>query len=79
MAAETLGKWIDDLQASGKYTFLRAEAIRGSALTPDGVKKALQQLVRHRRVVKIKDYFYVVVPLEYVKAARRRPRGSCGI
>jgi predicted transcriptional regulator of viral defense system len=62
---ETLENWIDGLQASGKYTFLRAEAISGSGLSSDGVKKALQRLARRGRVVKLKDYFYVVVPLEY--------------
>jgi predicted transcriptional regulator of viral defense system len=68
MAAITLEKWVDDLQARGKYTFLRAEAISGSGLSPEAVKKALQRLVRRRRVAKVKDYFYVVVPLEYLSA-----------
>lgn len=68
MAAETLEKWIDSLQASGKYTFLRAEAVTGSELSPDGVKKALQRLARRGRVAKLKDYFYVIVPLEYLNA-----------
>jgi len=68
MAAKTLEGWIDALQARGRYTFLRAEAIAGSGLSAEGVKKALQRLVERRRVVKVKDYFYVVVPLEYRNA-----------
>ena len=66
----TLEQWINSLQAKGRYTFLRGEAITGSGLSPDAVKKALQRLARRGRVVKIKDYFYVIVPLEYATAAR---------
>jgi len=32
------------------------------------VKKALQRLARRGRVLKVKDYFYVIVPLEYQTA-----------
>ncbi|HOW70443.1 MAG TPA: type IV toxin-antitoxin system AbiEi family antitoxin [Phycisphaerae bacterium] len=66
--AVTLKKWIDDQQARGKYTFVRAEAIQGSGLSPEAIKKALQRLERRRRVMKAKNYFYVVVPLEYLSA-----------
>jgi predicted transcriptional regulator of viral defense system len=64
----TLEQWINSLQAKGRYTFLRGEAITGSGLSPDAVKKALQRLARRGRVVKVKDYFYVIVPLEYATA-----------
>jgi len=61
----TVEKWVDDRQANGKYTFLRAEAIAGTGLFPEAVKKALQRLAGRGRVLKLKDYFYVTVPLEY--------------
>ncbi len=68
MAAKTLENWIDALQARGRYTFLRAEAIASGGLSAEAVKKALQRLVKRRRVLKVKDYFYVLVPLEYRNA-----------
>ena len=71
--AATLEKWIDDQQTRGKYTFLRAEAIQGSGLTPEAAKKALQRLERHGRVAKAKNYFFVVVPLEYHSAGAPPP------
>jgi predicted transcriptional regulator of viral defense system len=71
--AATLEKWIDGQQAWGKYTFLRAEAIQGSGLTPEAAKKALQRLERHGRVAKAKNYFFVVVPLEYHSAGAPPP------
>jgi len=68
MAARTFEKWIDALHSHGKYTFLRAEASGGSGLSAEAVKKALQRLARRGRVVKVKDYFFVIVPLEYASA-----------
>lgn len=64
----TVEAWVDSLQARGRYTFLRAEAVSGSGLSAEAVKKALQRLARRRRVVKVKSYFYVIVPLEYLHA-----------
>ncbi len=68
MAAATLETWIDDCQAHGKYSFLRADAVAGSGLSAEGVKKALQRMASRGRVLKVKDYFFVIVPLEYQSA-----------
>ncbi|MEI8375308.1 MAG: hypothetical protein WCJ35_21010 [Planctomycetota bacterium] len=68
MTATTVEKWVDNRQANGSYTFLRTDAITGSGLSPEAVKKALQRLARRGRVLKAKDYFYVIVPLEYQSA-----------
>jgi hypothetical protein len=68
MAHPTLEKWVDSLQSHGRYTFQRSEAIADSHISAEAVKKALQRLVRRGRVAKAKDYFFVVVPLEYATA-----------
>ena len=68
MAAATVENWVDGRQSQGRYTFLRKHAVAGSGLSPEAVKKALQRLVRRGRVLKVKDYFYVIVPLEYRSA-----------
>lgn len=73
MPAKTLEAWVDALQASGRYTFLRTEAVRDSGLSSDAVKKALQRLARRRRVAKVKDHFYVIVPLEHLSAGGPPP------
>ena len=52
MPAGTVEDWVDALQARGKYTFLRSEAIGDSGLSTEAVKKALQRLARRQRVVK---------------------------
>lgn len=68
MGALTVENWVDALQTQGRYTFLRQEVVSGSGLSAEAVKKALQRLVRRGRVLKVKDYFYVIVPLEYLNA-----------
>ncbi len=72
MAARTLDSWIDDQQASGRYTFLRSDA-SASGLSQESIKKALARLARRGRIVKLKDYFYAVVPLEYRSAGAPPP------
>lgn len=73
MPQMTIENWVDSIQAGGSYTFLRSEAISGSGLSAEAVKKALQRLARRQRVVKVKNYFYVVVPLEYLHAGAPPP------
>jgi len=73
MPSLTVETWVDSMQARGRYTFLRSEAISGSGLSAEAVKKALQRLARRRRVAKVKNYFYVIVPLEYLHAGAPPP------
>ncbi len=73
MGQMTVDNWVDALQSRGKYTFLRGEAIKGTGLSAESVKKALQRLARRKRVVKVKNYFYAIVPLEYRHAGSAPP------
>lgn len=68
MAHATLEDWVDERQSAGRYTFLRREALAESGLSSEAVKKALQRLAARGRIAKAKDYFFVIVPLEYSKA-----------
>ncbi|MBS0207967.1 MAG: type IV toxin-antitoxin system AbiEi family antitoxin [Planctomycetes bacterium] len=68
MASPTLENWVDAQQARGKYAFLRKEALAESGLSPEATKKALQRLAARGRIAQAKEYFFVVVPLEYATA-----------
>ncbi len=68
MGSATLERWINDRQTGGRYTFLRSEAVKESGLSAEAVKKALQRMTQRGRVAKAKNYFYVIVPLEYATA-----------
>ncbi len=53
MAAATLEQWVDLLQARGRYSFLRDEAVNKSGLSRESVRKALRKLAARGRVVKV--------------------------
>lgn len=65
--------WIDRVQAGGRYSFLRSEAVRDSGLTPNAVSKALRQAEKDGRILRLKEYAYVIVPLEYRTAGAPPP------
>ncbi len=65
MPAVSLESWIDSLQTLGRYSFLRTEATRDSGLSAEAASKALQRAVKSGRLIRPKEYFYVIVPLEY--------------
>jgi len=65
MPSVSLESWIDALQTRGRYSFLRTEALAQSGLSAGAVGKALQRAVKRGRLVHPKEYFYVIVPLEY--------------
>lgn len=73
MPPAMLKSWIDDQQASGRYFFERSAALHGSGLTPHAVTYALKQAVREGRIVQLKEYAYVIVPLEYRAAGAPPP------
>jgi predicted transcriptional regulator of viral defense system len=72
VATKSLESWVDAVQSRGKYTFLRQDAL-ASGFSPESVKKALQRLARRGRIAKVKNYFYVIVPLEYAHAGSPPP------
>lgn len=73
MKSSTLERWVDALQAGGRYDFRRSDAVAKSGLSADAVKKALQRLTARGRIAKAKEYFFVIVPLEYAAAGGPPP------
>lgn len=62
---ERLAKWLDALQAEGKYTFVAAEAASALGRTESESKQACMALVSRTRLVSPQDGFYVILPVEY--------------
>lgn len=65
MASMDLGAWVDSRQAQGLYWFTRAEALASLNTTETALKQAAARLVKKRRVARIRNGFFVIVPLEY--------------
>lgn len=70
---KSLDELVDDLQASGRYTFSREEAIREWRVNPLTFKKAVSRLVGKRRIAVPRRGFYVIVPAEYRSAGAPPP------
>ena len=68
MNVNLLGDWVNGLQQAGYYSFLRQEAVDASGLSVEAVKKTLQRLAKRKRIAKVTDTFYVVIPTEYMNA-----------
>jgi predicted transcriptional regulator of viral defense system len=61
----SLTVFVDDLQASGRYTFTRKEAAKLEPRSDVALKAALRRLKQRGRIVSPRRGFYVVVPTEY--------------
>jgi predicted transcriptional regulator of viral defense system len=66
--SKLLGRFVDDLQAGGRYTFTRAEVEATGGRSRISVQAALRRLKNRGRLVKPRRGFYVVVPVEYRSA-----------
>ena len=60
-----LPAWVDDLQAQGRYTFTREEALAATGNTEIAVAASLRRLRKAGRIVSPRRGFHVIVPLEY--------------
>ena len=57
--------FLDALQASGRYTFTRAEAIKALGVSSIALKNALWRVAKTGRLASPRRGFYVIVPPEY--------------
>jgi len=62
---KTLAEMVDTLQARGRYTFAREEALAALNVSDVMLKRAAMRLAAKTRIVVPKRGFYVIVPLEY--------------
>lgn len=69
----TLAAFVDALQASGRYTFEKADALKSLKLSRLAFKSAARRLVAKERLVAPRRGFFVIVPLEYRSAGAPPP------
>lgn len=63
---------MEDLQASGRYTFTATEAVRATGGTATGVYQAARRLASSGKLAKLRSGFYAIVPPEH-RAAGSTP------
>ncbi len=70
---DSLAKFVDELQAGGRYTATRNEAIDALGITDAALTKAVQRLVAKKRLAVPRRGFFVIVPIEYRQAGAPPP------
>lgn len=66
--SNSLGRWVDELQSRGQYTFTRVQARAFLEKRSTTLTKALQRLSVSGRIQQVCRGFYTIVPLEYRNA-----------
>lgn len=62
----SLGKYLDDLQAEGRITFTRDEAIEALGITKGAFLKSSARLQKRNKLFSPRQGFYVVVPPQFL-------------
>lgn len=62
---ESLSHYIDSLQAKGNYFLLKNNAIQHLNMSFAAFKSSVTRLIKKKRLVRLKNNFYLIVPLEY--------------
>lgn len=65
MPRGALADFVDNLQAEGRLTFTRAEALVSLEVSPGALKQAALRLAKRGRLVAPRRGFYVIIPLEH--------------
>jgi predicted transcriptional regulator of viral defense system len=60
-----LEEFIDGLRSNGRYSFTLRELRNQYQFSPEAIKKSLQRLRKKKKIVQVRQEFYVVVPPEY--------------
>lgn len=62
---KSMTTFVEDLQARGRYTFTRAEAMNAGQRSNIALEAALRRLKQKGRIAGPRRGFYVIVPVEY--------------
>jgi predicted transcriptional regulator of viral defense system len=61
----SLSSYVDSLQMKGRYTFTREEALTALQCSYDAFRFAILRLLKKKRLIRPRQGFYVLVPIEY--------------
>ncbi len=64
---KSVSDWVDELEQSGRVSFTLEQARDAISQKTDTLKKSLQRLHAKRRIHRVRQGFYVVVPLQYAR------------
>ena len=73
LVMDAVADFIDDLQASGRYSFTPVDVRAGLAKSDVAISHALRRLTKRGRIATPRRGFYVIVPTEYRAAGAPPP------
>ncbi len=62
---KNISEYVNQLQSRGRYSFTKREAGKEVPSSEAALKLGLLRLVKKRRIVQVREGFFVIVPLEY--------------
>jgi predicted transcriptional regulator of viral defense system len=62
---DTFAHFTERLQAHGRYTFTKKEVIKELGISDNAFRKAAFRLSKQKRLMRLVNNFYVVIPFEY--------------
>jgi len=65
MKPRSLSEYVDNLQKMGRYTFSKLNAKQETGESDSVLKLSLWRQIKKQRIIKIREGFYAIVPLEY--------------
>src|SRR5437867_5100803 len=68
MRTQSLQNWVNQTQSQGVYSFSLPEARAATSLSAGALQRALHRLHAKGRIARIRNGFFVIVPLEYAVA-----------
>ncbi len=68
MNTKSLPDWVDKRQSQGVYTFTLSEAAAAMSLSAGALQRSLHRLQSKGRIARVRNGFFVIVPLEYAVA-----------
>jgi predicted transcriptional regulator of viral defense system len=60
-----MSSWVDSRQSHGLYYFSREEVLKSLQISELAFKKAAARLANKNRINRIRDGFFIIIPLEY--------------
>ncbi len=61
----SIAEYVDNIQKKGHYTFSKFDARQATSESDSVLKLSLWRLTKKQRIIKIREGFYAVIPLEY--------------
>jgi predicted transcriptional regulator of viral defense system len=61
----TLAEYTEAIQSQGKYWLTKKETVKALGITEPAFNKAAHRMIKHEKLIRIRNGFYVIIPPEF--------------